>query len=139
MTTCQEIKEVARIIYPSSIYPGCYDVSPPVRLIHQANTRRYMAYLINPDLGTVLLVGETGFRSLKHFTISAKQGRATQDEITGEMLDELEEFLNHLADERDSDGKKQTHNAKIARDMLDKWGMMRRKSEGCMRGERSHG
>ena len=131
MTTCEKIKRVAKVVYPSSMNPGCFDISPPVRVVQIETGVNASAYLIDPGRECVRLVGRDGFYPTSKFVISERQGRTPIEEITDALIVELEEFLNRVTDEREQDddglGSMPTHNARLARNLLDKFGLQRRK------------
>ncbi|MEK7540872.1 MAG: hypothetical protein AAB529_01370 [Patescibacteria group bacterium] len=130
MTTLEEIRKVARTVYPSFLHKGCFDLTPPVRLI--SGDIVVGCYMINPIGQTVRVVGKSGFGywvDPTHFEISDDQKKLA--EIPEETWIELEELLNQVANEREEDsdgpGSMPTNNARKARFMLDKLWMERRK------------
>ncbi len=132
MATCEEIKRAAKIVYPSSLHPGCFDITPPVRVTAKSSDITAGAYMINLANGNICVIQKSGcgyWVDPECFEISDDQSRPT--EIPKETWEELEKLLNRLADEREQDddgpGGMPTHNAKLARDMLDKLWMKRRK------------
>ena len=134
MTTCEQIKAAAKIVYPSSLHVGCLDLSPPVRLVQKVDEANFAAWLLDPDMSLVWLVGCDGSFPIDEFEVSKIQGRILPEGITEDMLDVMEDFLNAVANERENDGQgsSPTSNARKARDLMDVWFMTRKKPVGLI-------
>lgn len=136
MATCDEIKRTARRVYPSWTHPGCFDLSPPVRVICcpgqvGGTPRECGAWLLDPAKETVALVEYPEHCLVSDVVVSEDQGGLDKGKIPDTLWQELEKLLNLVADERQKGdngaSSVQTANAKAARNMLDKLRMERRK------------
>jgi len=123
MATCEEIKKAVKVVYPSSLHPGCFDLTPPVRVFARCSNIVAGAFMINPNNGNICVIQRLGtgyWVYPKFFEISEDQSQPV--EIHKEILIELEELLHRVANEREEDdsghGSMPTGNARRARDML---------------------
>ena len=129
MATCEQIKNAAKNVYPCSDHH--FVLSPPVRLVNKSSGKTVFAWLLREEEKTVSLVGLDAAYLVDKYDLAQRQGRIMPEEITDELLAELETLLNRVADEReqddDSPGSTRTDNAIQARHMLDKLCMERHK------------
>jgi hypothetical protein len=133
MATLEQIRAATKKVYPSSVHRGCFDLSPPVRMVNKISDENVAAWLLDEQAETVRFVGCTGCYSIDDYEVSPLQGRIIPEGITEKMLDELEAFFNSVANEREADdgpGCSPTPNARKARDLLDVWFMTRDKPAG---------
>ena len=135
MATVKEILDAAGGSYPSKVKeregkPGWVDLNRAVRVIVNGSRLEGIC-LLNPSRGLAILNGSDDVVYTADFVIVEFQGRVTIADLTEDDMNDLETFLNIVADERtpshDGSGQVQTVNAAAARVLISRFFMKRQK------------
>ena len=139
MATAQEIIDAAGGNYPSTVKeragePGWLDLTSAVRVVINGatGTRFEGVCLLNPLMGLAILNNSDIAVPIADLVVAQFQGRTSiGNELTEADMDELEIFLNIVADERTQSpygsGQVQTANAVAARVFISRFFMRRKK------------
>lgn len=119
MATCEQIRDTAKKTEPSGLHPGCLTLIPSVWLTHLSTGAVVAAWILDENSQTVLLKGHDRPFPAGEFRVCARQGRISNQDFSGALWVELEEFLFRVAEERvDGPASVPTQNAQTAASLL---------------------